>query len=114
MVGRTVTNDLSPERFHNRLPFFAKVHEYDPATNSTVSGTPTFVLRCLSRTFPTCKLLHPARVLECSSAHVVLLHSATCWWLGAEQCMQHHALSQTSDIEFDTLLKFLIVTVALM
>jgi hypothetical protein len=29
--------------------------------------------------------------------------------------MQHHdALSQTSDIEFDTLLKFLIVTVALM
>eukprot|EP00038_Savillea_parva_P009713 m.185359 g.185359 ORF g.185359 m.185359 type:complete len:423 (-) comp16422_c0_seq1:186-1454(-) len=37
IVGRTVTNDLSPERFHYRLPFFAKVHPYDPVTNSTVT-----------------------------------------------------------------------------
>ena len=42
IVGRTVTNDLSPERFHYRLPFFAKVHPYDPVR---ACGTPCAVAR---------------------------------------------------------------------
>ena len=46
IVGRTVTQDLSPARFHDRLPFFATEHAFDPATNSTVSvdGNSTAVL----------------------------------------------------------------------
>ena len=36
IVGRTVTVDLSPERFHYRLPFFAEIHPFNPLTNSTV------------------------------------------------------------------------------
>ena len=37
IVGQTVTGDLSPERYHYRLPFFAKEHAFDPSTNSTVT-----------------------------------------------------------------------------
>jgi hypothetical protein len=114
MVGRTVTNDLSPQRFHNRLPFFAKVHEYDPATNSTVSGTPTFVLRCLSAHSQHANNPTP---LECSSARVHMQYCSTLPLVGglcAVQCMQHHARSAkrlgcippkpnpASDIERDT------------
>lgn len=32
VVGRTVTMDLSPSRYHYRLPFFAQVHPYDPVS----------------------------------------------------------------------------------
>ena len=47
IVGRTVTTDLSPARFHDRLPFFATEHPFNPVSNSTVSidGNSTAVMR---------------------------------------------------------------------
>ena len=47
IVGQTVMSDLSPARYHYRLPFFAKEIPFDPRLNASVmiDGNSTAVMR---------------------------------------------------------------------